>query len=44
MKLPVWSEENQKNVSAPLTDYNLNQKINNTLSDDETVDVNDDNA
>ena len=44
MKLPVWSEEDQKNVSASLTNYNLNQKISNTSSDDETADVNDDNT
>ena len=44
MKLPVWSEKNQEDVPAPLTSYNLNQKIDNTFSDDETVDVNDNNV
>ena len=43
MKLSVWPEEDQKNVSAPLISYNLNQKIDNTSSDNEAVDVNDNN-
>ena len=35
MKLSVWSEKNQKNVSDSLTDYNLTWEFSNTSSDDE---------
>ena len=31
-------------MPAPLTSYNLDQKIDNTSSDDEAVDVDDDNV
>ena len=43
MKLPVWPEEDQKNVPAPLISYNLDWEINNTSSDNEAADVDDDN-
>ena len=42
MKLPVWPEKDQKNVPAPSADYNLDWEIDDTSSDDETVDVDSD--
>ena len=44
MDLPVWPEENQKNVPAPPTGYNLDWEIDDTSSIDEAVDMNGDNA
>ena len=44
MKLSVWPEEDQKNMPASLTDYNLDQKIGDTLSDNEAADVDGDNT
>ena len=35
MKLSVWSEEDQKNMSDSLTDYNLAQEFDSTSSDNE---------
>ena len=38
MKLPVWPEEDQKDVLDSLTDYNSAQKFDSTSSDDKVED------